>query len=207
MKEKDFAKQYPLGYNYLRKYKRELKELRIKYKTNPAYWYSCHRGRSIELFETDKIITPEISLGCNMTLDKNKLYHNTMVYSLIPSNNQNEKINYWLGLLNSKIMWWFLSNTGNVLQGGYFRFKTNYLKPFPLKIIDFNKNDEKLKHDKMVSLVNQMIKAQKEYHSAKSDTDKKLWKKKIDLLDSQIDNLVYELYELTPVEIKIVEES
>ena len=32
-------------------------------------------------------------------------------------------------------------------------------------------------------------------------------KKKIDLIDRQIDNLVYELYELTPEEIKIVEES
>ena len=28
-------------------------------------------------------------------------------------------------------MWFFLKNTGTELGGGYFRFKTNYLKPFP----------------------------------------------------------------------------
>jgi hypothetical protein len=35
-------------------------------------------------------------------------------------------------------MWFFLKNTGTELGGGYFRFKTNYLKPFPLPEISNN---------------------------------------------------------------------
>ena len=38
-----------------------------------------------------------------------------------------------------------------------------------------------------------------------NDSDKKLLQQKCDLLDKQIDKLVYELYELTEEEIKIVE--
>ncbi len=68
LEEPELKKNYPLAYQYLNRYRAELIELRKRFKTNPNYWYSCHRGRSIELFDTRRIITPEISLGCNMTL-------------------------------------------------------------------------------------------------------------------------------------------
>ena len=33
-------------------------------------------------------------------------------------------------------MWFFLSKTGTVLRGGYFRYKTKYLEPFAMPIPD-----------------------------------------------------------------------
>jgi len=59
----------------------------------------------------------------------------------------------------------------------------------------------------MVNLVEQMLEAQKEAHSDKNitETDKKLINQRIKIIDRQIDALVYELYELTEEEIKIVE--
>ena len=64
---------------------------------------------------------------------------------------------------------------------------------------------EKQKHDKLVQLVDQMLENQEYYHNAKSEDDKKLYKRIIDQLDSQIDVLVYNLYDLTEEEIKVVE--
>src|SRR5207249_3154547 len=101
---------------------------------------------------SERIITPEISLGCNMTIAPVGLYHNTKVYSIVISKERKEHRNYWLGLLNSRIMWWFLSNTGYVLRGGYFVFKTNYLQPFPVHLINFSDPADVARHDKMVSL-------------------------------------------------------
>jgi len=43
------------------------------------------------------------------------------------------------------------------------------------------------------------------FHNAKTETDKYIYQQKADLLDYQIDKLVYEIYELTDEEIKIVE--
>ena len=37
-----------------------------------------------------------------------------------------------MALLNSRLCWWFLSNTGTVLANGFFRFKPDYIKPFPV---------------------------------------------------------------------------
>jgi adenine-specific DNA-methyltransferase len=57
----------------------------------------------------------------------------------------------------------------------------------------------------MVDLVEQMLAAKKQFAAAKSDKDKDFYTNRCDGLDRQIDALVYELYNLTPEEIKIVE--
>jgi len=62
-------------------------------------------------------------------------------------------------------------------------------------------------HDDLVAMVDKMLNLQKKYHSARLEQDKKLYKTQIDLLDHQIDSLVYKLYALTEEDIKIVEES
>jgi hypothetical protein len=59
-------------------------------------------------------------------------YHNTKVYSFIfkPDLNINEY--YMLGLLNSRVLWFFITQTGNEIRGGYFTFTTDVLNPFPV---------------------------------------------------------------------------
>ncbi len=57
----------------------------------------------------------------------------------------------------------------------------------------------------MVQLVDQMLEAKKQLASARTERDKTFYESKCATLDRQIDNLVYELYELTPEEIAIVE--
>jgi hypothetical protein len=159
------------------------------------------------VFEKDRIITPEISLGCNMTLSPPGIYHNTKVYSVLPSPTRPEQRSYWLGLLNSKTLWWFLSNTGYVLRGGYFVFKTNYLKPFPIRDINLDNSSDAACHDRMVELVEQMLDLNKQLAEAKLPQAKTVLQRQIETTDRQIDELVYELYGLTGEEINIVEKS
>ena len=56
-----------------------------------------------------------------------------------------------------------------------------------------------------VKLVEQMLAARKQLAGAQSDADKDFYGHKCAGLDRQIDDLVYELYGLTPDEIRIVE--
>lgn len=130
--EEFFKEKYPLAYNYILPFKEELIEKKIRYKTNPKAWYSLHRSREISLFEQEKIVTPETSLGGNMTIDLKGFYHNTQVYTLEKKTTIKEDNKFWLAILNSSLFWFFLQSTGAVLRGGYFRFKTKYLEPFPL---------------------------------------------------------------------------
>jgi hypothetical protein len=143
-----------------------------------------------------------------MTIDeKGSMYHTTKVYSFVFNNEINEDIKYFLGILNSKLLWFFLSSTGYILHGGYFTFKTQYLNNFPIRIIDLKNNLDKSSYEKIIMLVEQMLSIQKQYQSENSTPIKTNLKQKINILDNQIDQLVYELYGLTEEEIKVVEES
>jgi type I restriction-modification system DNA methylase subunit/NOL1/NOP2/fmu family ribosome biogenesis protein len=205
IEESELKEKFPKGYAYLKKYQKELTEIRERQKTNLKYWYSCHRSRDMNVFESQRIITPEISLGCNMTIAPKGLYNNTKVYSIVPSKKHNENQLYWLGLLNSKLLWWYLSTTGYVLRGGYFVFKTNYLSPFPIRAIDFANPAEKSQHEKMVTLVSQMLALHKSKAAAKTQSEIDVYERQIKAVDESIDQLVYALYGLSEEEIKIVE--
>ncbi len=205
LEENELKTRFPIGYSYLKKYQSELKEIRTRQKTNPKYWYSCHRSKDMFLFEQERIITPEISLGCNMTISPAGLYHNTKVYSIVADEKFSEHKFYWLGILNSPLLWWFIKTTGYALRGGYFTFKTNYLKPFPIRTINFSDPTDKARHDRMVSLVTQMLDLNMRIQDAKLEHEKTLLQRQIEATDTSINKLVYELYGLTEEEIKIVE--
>ncbi|MGB7923751.1 MAG: hypothetical protein WCF57_10955 [Pyrinomonadaceae bacterium] len=64
---------------------------------------------------------------------------------------------------------------------------------------------DRARHDRMVNLVEQMLAAKRGLQAARSDSDRKFYENKCAALDRQIDALVYELYELTPDEIALVE--
>lgn len=93
------------------------------------WWFLYIYPKSLSLFEQEKISTPEISLWTNMTINTD-FYHNTKVYSFIKRQEIKENYKYWLTILNSSVMWFFLKNTWYVLRWWYFTFKTNYLLPF-----------------------------------------------------------------------------
>ncbi|HMG76608.1 MAG TPA: hypothetical protein VK582_24240 [Pyrinomonadaceae bacterium] len=59
----------------------------------------------------------------------------------------------------------------------------------------------------MVQLVDQMLEAKQQLALARSERDQTFYESKCATLDRQIDTLVYELYDLTPEEIEIVEEG
>jgi len=109
------------------------------------------------------------------------------------------RIKYILSLLNSKLFNYVYKKIGKE-KGGLLEFYTE-----PLYSIKKNDNNSIQTHDRLVSLVDSMLETQKEFHNAKSDNDKELFKQKIDIIDRQIDGLVYGLYGLNKDDIKVIE--
>jgi hypothetical protein len=82
-----------------------------------------------------------------------------------------------------------------------------YIKQLPIRTINFSDLADKTRHDRIVELVGQMFDLDKQLAEAKEPQTKTVLQRQIDTTDRQIDRLVYELYELTEEEIKIVEGS
>lgn len=117
-------------------------------------------------------------------------------------------LQYLLGCINSRLSSFWFEQTYDKLQRKIFpQFKVKELSSFPVPPINFSDPADKAHHDRMVALVEQMLSLHKKLAEAKTDHDKTILQRQIDATDHQIDRLVYELYELTEEEIKIVEDS
>jgi len=79
------------------------------------------------------------------------------------------------------------------------------LNMLPIYKINLDNPTDVSRHDRMVSLVETMLALHKELADKKTEYEKTAIQRQIDATDRQIDNLVYELYELTEEEIRIVD--
>ncbi len=71
--------------------------------------------------------------------------------------------------------------------------------------INFADPADKARHDRMVTLVSQMLNLNKKLQDATLDHEKTLLTRQVEAADGAIDALVYELYGLTAEEIAVVE--
>ncbi|WP_192821426.1 TaqI-like C-terminal specificity domain-containing protein [Rufibacter sp. LB8] len=96
-----------------------------------------------------------------------------------------------LALLNSKLVFWYFQNTNNEFDKLFPKIKTKEFKSLPLF-----KFENSLDQNDIIVLVTQILDLKKE--NPQADTAS---------LERQIDQLVYQLYDLTPEEIALVEAS
>ena len=206
--DKEYIQEhFPNGWKYIQENKQGLMD-RERGRMHVEDYYAYIYPKNLMEFDKKQIITPEISMGCNFSFDdKSELYHTTKVYSIVKNKDCKFSKFFILGVLNSSLLWFFIETTGYTLRGGYKTFKTNYLNPFPVPDLDLKNPKDKAKHDKTVRLVETMLELNKQLAETQLSHEKKLLKRQIEITDKEIDELVYELYDLTPEEIQIVEES
>lgn len=200
IEEKELKDKFPKVHSYLKEFEKELRGREGRRFDNKG-WYCFSRNQGMSYLEKKKILTPDICQKGESAVDYDgKFLTTTTVYGVIP--NEYKHFEFLLSILNSSLLKYFIRNTGSILRGGFFRYKTAYLGPFPIRLP--SPSQEKV----IVDLVNQMLELQKKYHDEKiAGGEKERIKRQIDATDYEIDQEVYKLYGLTSEEIKVVEES
>jgi adenine-specific DNA-methyltransferase len=115
------------------------------------------------------------------------------------------KPEFVLGILNSKLSFWFLRQISNIFRGGWITCTKQYFGELPIIRLDFKKAADKSRHDKLVILVDKLLGLMPKLRAATADSEKSVLQNAVTAADQQIGALVYELYGLTPEEIKLVE--
>lgn len=144
-------------------------------------WYALQRYAAdyYKEFEKDKIIYPDIAQQSKFTWDESKAFLGNTAY-IIPTDKK------WLvGLLNSKVIWWFYSNISSTIRGGFVRFITQYMEQLPIPETTI------IQRTAIIDYVEKIL-----ANPASPDVPR---------LEAEIDKLVYGLYGLTEVEIALVE--
>jgi hypothetical protein len=148
------------------------------------YWWELRNCAYYDLFEKTKIIFPNLQNINKFSWDENRSFINAPAV-FFPTTDK-----FLLGILNSKLIWYFLKRICVVRRGGYIEVKPQYFEQIPVPSI---KEDQKIL---VTSIVDKILATKK----LKPD-------KNISLLENEIDQIVYKLYGLTKEEINIVEKS
>ena len=154
-----------------------------------CFWYRYIYPKNLLLFDNQKLIAPEISRGGNFSFDqKGEFYSTTTIYGYIKNKDVKESYKSLLAILNSNLLWWFLVNTGTTLANGYFRFKPNYIKDFPMPIVS------KETENTLIDIVDKILN-HRNIHNLSGSIE----------LENEINNIVYSLYDLRKEEIEVIE--
>ncbi|MCX6244883.1 MAG: Eco57I restriction-modification methylase domain-containing protein [Bacteroidetes bacterium] len=157
-------------------------ELAKKRYDKGEYWWELRNCAYYDLFKQPKIIFPNLQNSNKFAFDETGTYLNAPSV-FIPTTDK-----ALLGILNSKLIWYFLTSICVIRSGGFIEVKPQYFEQIPIPEIS---NEAK---QTLTEKVNQILFAKK--ISPIADTS---------ALEKEIDKLVYELYGLTEVEIRIVE--
>jgi hypothetical protein len=152
--------------------------------------------RTPEYFYNSKVVLRKI-LGKKIigAYIKEPVAIDQSIYILITQNNDESLLMTLLGILTSRLASWYIKNKYSIFDTLYPWFTIKQLSAFPIKITS----------EKLNVLVSQILTAKKQLQQAKTEGDKNYLQRKCEILDKQIDELVYKLYDLTEEEIKIVE--
>ncbi|WP_437342096.1 Eco57I restriction-modification methylase domain-containing protein [Helicobacter pylori] len=195
--EQDFSIHYPIIYAHLLSHKDKLLK-RNKDETGKRYeWYCLQRWAAnyYQDFEKEKIVYSEIVQEPRFYLDNGECglgYFYAEATSFILTG---EHLHYLLGMLHSKLITFAFKTFyagGGLGESGY-RYKKAFIERLPIPQIT-EKNQELA--DKIIALVDKILKSKAKDPKANTQRSEK-----------EIDALVYQLYNLTDEEIKIIEEG
>ena len=211
---KELSERYPHAWEYLLT-NRTLLESRERGKWKHDRWYAFGRSQNLSEMEQKKILTPSIAKSASYTLDSTDYFYFVGSgggggggYGITLKPDEKMDYEYILGLLNSRLLDIFLKSYSSPFSGGYYAYNRQYIEQLPIRPINFSDPADVARHDRMMTLVEQMLaRSVHKRLAAASQADRELYQRQIDATDREIDKLVYELYGLTEEEIGVVERS
>jgi adenine-specific DNA-methyltransferase len=198
-------KNYPFAFSYFERVRKILTRRKLEFSSSDFYKYSA--GRSLSEYAQKKILIPDMLVDSRFGIDINgEYYHGPAIHSFVIKKQYDYlHYNYILALLSSKLFWFFISHTSTALRGNAYRLTPEYINPYPVKVIDKNNKSELRAHDALVSLVDKMLDLKQKEAAEKSEHQKTVITRQINAVDKEIDIAVYELYNLSADEIKVIE--
>ena len=136
--EEELSSKYPKAYSYLNEHRIELGKRKDSRKllSDSGDWYKLIRKGRLELFQSEKILTPGISKENRFAIDHEGFTYlcgGAGVFGLVQ---EKFDIYYLTAILNSKPVEFFLHSISTKKQGGYYSYLNSFLEQIPIPNIE-----------------------------------------------------------------------
>ncbi len=136
-------KKFPLTWNYLVANQKRL-EAREDGKMAGENWHGYGRIQALDVMPLPKIFTPDLSEGAAYSLDETgeRFFTGGVAggYGILVKPDISRA--FILGLLNSRVLEWFIQQTSSPMRGGWFSFESRFIRHLPIKLADPKKKSE-----------------------------------------------------------------
>lgn len=184
--------EYPQIYAHLKKYKDLIFKIRGHNSEDTKKWITLDRPREQFIFTEPKIVAPQRSYQNTFGFSEKDFYASADVYFIVQKDKK-YNLKYILALVNSKLYYSWLFLKGK-RKGEMLELYQQPLSEIPIKYIPM------VEQEKFVFLVDEILKITSSPEFKKGDP-------RICDLESEIDRMVYKIFDLTEDEIKIIEEK
>lgn len=195
--ERFFDRTYPAIYRYLKDIGDKVERGEIKTKGKGLfhrddqgdYWWELRDCDYYGEFDKEKLIYRDVADRLSFAYEQGKLYCNNTVYFI------NTGSKFLLALLNSSLLNFYYTQISSQLGDAASRAFTIFIEQVPIpKVLE-------TQQQLYIILVEQILTITKDEDYLSNPTKQA----KVKELERQIDQMVYELYGLTPEEIAVVE--
>ena len=179
---------------------RPIMEARRETRRARRAWWQLHWPREEALWESPKLIALQMARRPSFVPAARPVYVSFSTNVFLPTDGTREHLNYFAAILNSRLMWkWYRHHAKR--RGVGLELSGHVLRQSPIARIDFSEAADQARHDRLVQLVDRMIRLTARARAA-PDTPPN---DEIAKIDRQIDAVVYALYGLTDAEIAQIE--
>ena len=205
----EFEARYPLCWEYLLANKGTL-EGRERGKMRHDRWYAYVYPNNLALHDYRKLAVPRLVQSLQVFYDSAGEFHldNVDVGGVLLKETMRSNYLYVLALLDSRLIDWYFQQISVPFRGNFRSANRQFIEPLPIRRIDFSDANDRQMHDAIVGKVEWMLDLQARLGPIRDvpTTARDDLQREVERVDSEIDDLVYELYGLTEAERRIVEE-
>lgn len=150
-----------------------------------------------------KIVIRQIGVEPTATLINEPIPVTGNIFTVRANSLSEEKL--LLALINSKLVACFWKIMFGDFKKSFPQVTIFSLSQVPVRMADLKNPSDRVRHDRLVGLVDKMLALTPKLRAATADGERQTLQNAVTATDQQIDALVYELYGLTPEEIALVE--
>lgn len=199
---------FPLCWNYLNAFKDQLLR-RHDPRRPPDAWYRYGRSQSLTRFNGEpKLIWSTLSLEARYAYDDRNIVFtgggNGPYYALRQRRAPALSLYYLLAILAHPVFDMMVQVRASQFRGGYSSYGKQFIQNIPIREIDFARARDKTLYERVVQLVQQLIKVTDAIASANLPKAKIPLTRQAEMLKKQIDQLIEELYGIGDDDMKLV---
>lgn len=193
-KENKFFRKYLRGKDIYRYVTSPLEERYLKF----GEWIAEPRPAA-NFDAAEKIFMRQTGDSLIGTLDTKQFLCLNNMHVLVPKETTNPDAKYFLAIINSKLLNWYYQTLNPEKGEALAEVKKSNVAQLPMKLADAKTQSE------IEKLSNQLLQLNEEKSETKLQTKINQLQGKIDYCENRINEIVYQLYNLTEEEIKMVE--